>query len=52
MTQSLTKQSKYRIYKARIGWNVVCPCGSWLEKSMSFEGAVALLLRMLKGKIC
>ena len=43
---------KYRIYKAMIGWNVVCPCGSWLEKSMTFEGAVVLFQQMLRGKVC
>lgn len=44
--------NKYRIYKAEIGWNVVCPCRTWLEKAMSFEGALWLLERMLKGKVC
>lgn len=43
---------KYRIFKTEIGWNVVCPCGSWLEKSMTFEGAVLLFNRMLKGGVC
>jgi len=43
---------KYRIYKAWCGWNVVCPCGGWLQKDMTFEGAVALFNRMLKDKTC
>lgn len=44
--------AKYRIKKAMIGWNVTCPCGGWLEKAMTFDGAVALFLRMLKEKTC
>lgn len=43
---------KYRIYKAMLGWNVVCPCGSWLEKAMTFDGAVSIFQRMLKDKTC
>lgn len=43
---------RYRIYKAEIGWNVVCPCRSWLEKAMTFEGAVVLFNRMLKAGTC
>lgn len=44
--------AKYKIYRAQIGWNVVCPCGSWLEKAMSFEGAVFLFERILRGRVC
>ncbi len=44
--------NKYRIYKAIIGWNVVCPCGSWFEKAMTFEGAVLIFQRMLREKTC
>jgi hypothetical protein len=43
---------KYRIYKAAIGWNVVCPCGGWMEKAMTFEGAVRVFEQMLKNKTC
>lgn len=43
---------KYKIYRAMIGWNVVCPCGSWLEKGMSFESALWLFQRMLRNKVC
>lgn len=43
---------KYRIYKAQFGWNVVCPCGSWLEKAMTWEDARALFQRMLKEGVC
>lgn len=43
---------KYRIYRAMIGWNVVCPCGSWLEKAMDFEGARKLFQRMLAERTC
>lgn len=43
---------KYRIYKGYIGWNVVCPCGARLEKSMTFEGAILLFQKMLKHKVC
>jgi hypothetical protein len=43
---------KYRIYKAMIGWNVVCPCRGLLYKAMTFEGAVELFYWLLKGQMC
>ena len=43
---------KYRIEKREIGWLVLCPCGSWVEKAMSFESAVLIFQRMLKMRVC
>lgn len=43
---------KYRIYKTEFGWNCVCPCGSWLEKQMSFEAIVRVFQWMLSRKVC
>lgn len=43
---------KYRIYKARIGWNVLCPCGGYLQKAMSWAGAVDLCREMIRLRLC
>lgn len=43
---------KYRIYKAQIGWNVLCPCGGYLQKAMSWERAVDLCREMIRLRMC
>ena len=46
------KPPKYLIYKAMIGWSVVCPCRGLLFKSMTFDGAVKIFRTMLKNGVC
>ncbi len=46
------QNNKYRIYKAMIGWNVLCPCGGLLRKTMTWAGALGLAEEMIRGKHC